>query len=467
MRWRKRESTGRMGRRTRVVTLLAAAVLGVGATGLGVDPEVWSAEETQGEGVWATTAPLSVPLYDHSTTLLADGDVLVAAGRKVLPGQPTELSASAERYDPVEEAWQPAASLEDARWRHTATLMRDGRLLVAGGFGGSLRTTNAQPVLDTAEIYDPATDTRTRTAPMNVRRALHAAILLPDGKVLVAGGRTCDRPPPAACDFTFRTPTTEVCDPVAKTWALGTRMLFERHTTAAALLPDGTVLVPAGFGNEGANRTGDVHDPSSPVPILGGVLNTARARQGAMALPDGRVLVAAGFQGANTAETFDPGSRLWTATGNLALPTRFNFNYAVLPNGKALVAGGATFPPAGRTRTAELYDPRSGLWGPASDMNDEHGSSSSLANSSEAVVLSSNPFTFEAHPGACGANCGKVLVAGNSPTGSVELYTPTCPTTPPPPRPQRLACVGDGRPGRANPGGPPGRPTDPGRPDEP
>ncbi|MDQ3973077.1 MAG: hypothetical protein M3276_01835 [Actinomycetota bacterium] len=440
-----------------LVALIAAALVAV--------PEHPLAAQGHGEGVWEVTTPLSVPRYDHTTTLLAGGKVLVAAGRAVIPEQPVELLTSAELFDPHSERWLPTGSLVEARWRHTATVLRDGRVLVAGGFGDPYRPgSNAQPVLDTAELYDPRTGTWSPTGSMNARRALHVATLLPNGQVLVAGGRTCNQPPPEACNFTFVTNTAELYDPATGTWSSTGPLVEPRHTTSTTLLVDGKVLIPAGFVGGGApSRTADLYDPATGTSALTGNLNRARARQGAMQLHDGRVLVASGFQGGNTSEFYDPGPQTWSLTGNLLLPTaRFNFNFAVLPNGKALVAGGATFPPASRPLSAELFNPATGQWTAAAEMNDEHGSSSSLANSDRAVVLSSNPWRFEARPGGCAPNCGKVLVAGNSPTGTVELYTPTCPLTLPRP-PQQLSCVRDG-PGNGR-SGAPGTPGEPGPPE--
>ncbi|MFP5377720.1 MAG: Kelch repeat-containing protein, partial [Acidimicrobiia bacterium] len=193
-----------------------------------------------GTGAWETTASLSVPRYDHTTTLLRGGRVLVAAGRAVLvEGERPELLSSAEVFNPHDERWSPTGSLAEPRWRHTATVLRDGRVLVAGGFGGPYAPgANAQPVLATAEVYDPATGTWSPTGAMATRRALHAAALLPDGRVMVAGGRTCASPPPAACNFTFVTPTIELFDPATGTWSPGGALNAPRHTTSAAVLAD-------------------------------------------------------------------------------------------------------------------------------------------------------------------------------------------------------------------------------------
>ena len=424
-------------RGSRRAALVAATVLSV--TTVLILGQGTGVSQTAGEGVWETAGSLSVPRYDHTATLLADGTVLAAGGRTVAP-RPNASLASAEIFLTKDNVWVPAGSLNDARWRHTATLLPDGRVLVAGGFTAPTTTANAQPVLGSAELYDPATDTWTRTGSMHTRRALHVAQLLADGRVLVAGGRTCDQPPPTACNFTFRTDTAEIYDPATGTWTPAGRMKEARHTSAAVRLADGTVVVPAGFTEKGNGDTADIYDPATGRWSESRRLNVPRARQGAMVLADGSVLVAAGFQGGDTSEVYDPARRTWSFSGTMSLPTRFNFSYVVMPNGKALVAGGATFPPASRPTSAEVYDPATGSWSSAGAMSSEHGSSSSLANSDQAVVLSSNPWSLAYAPNVCGGNCGKVLVVGNSPTGATELYTPTCPAVVPDP-PQQQKCV--------------------------
>ncbi len=260
--------------------------------------------QTGPEGVWELTGPLSVARYDHTMTLLRNGRVLAAGGRSQ-GTTPLVNFNTAEVFDPITERWTPTGSMNDFRWSHTATLLPDGRVLVAGGFGGSSvgSGANAQPVLNTAEIYDPATGQWTRTGDLNVRRALHTAELLPNGRVLVAGGRTCDQPPPATCNFTFVTNTAEIYNPATGQWTLTGSMSAPRHTTASVVLPDGRVLVPAGFQGVGApSNGGDVYNPATGTWSTIAPLNVARSRQGAMLLPDGRVFVALVFCGLNNNE---------------------------------------------------------------------------------------------------------------------------------------------------------------------
>lgn len=396
--------------------LLAALVLGVPLVGTAP-----AQAQTSPQGSWELTGALGTPRFDHTLTLLANGKVLAAGGRTSPAGT---VFNTAEVYDPVTEQWTPTGSMNDYRWQHTATLLADGRVLVAGGFGGLPTGTgdNAQPVVNTAEIYNPATNTWTPTGPLNVRRALATATLLPNGQVLVAGGRWCPNAPPATCNFSFRTATAELYNPATGTWTPTGAMTQARHTTASALLPDGRVIVPAGFTDNGNGFNADIYNPGTGTWAATSNLNFARARQGAMLLQDGRVMVVAGFPATQTTEIYNPATNVWspaaplTTTGN-----RFNYAYTVMPNGKVLVASGVA---AGQpVRNTDEYDPASNTWAAQAPMNDTHASTSSLANSYRAVVLSASPTSYVADPYVCGRNCGKVLVAGNSPTGTSELYT--------------------------------------------
>jgi arylsulfatase A-like enzyme len=133
------------------------------------------------EPTWSATGSLGTARLQHTATLLANGKVLVVGGViRCNPGCST--TGSAELYDPATGTWSYTGNLNTARRLHTATLLANGQVLVAGG-------TSGKDVLNSAELYDPATGTWSSTGNLNTARDGHTATLLSTGKVLVAGGR--------------------------------------------------------------------------------------------------------------------------------------------------------------------------------------------------------------------------------------------------------------------------------------
>src|SRR5262249_21768794 len=133
--------------------------------------------------------------------LLASGKVLVAGGQSSF-----SPISSAELYDPAEGTWTAAVSLRNARYLHTATLLPSGEVLVVGG------SSAVSGFLDSAELYDLAAGTWFNTGSLNAGRYQHTATLLPSGKVLVAGGVGCS----FACPEVLN--SAELYDPATGTW---------------------------------------------------------------------------------------------------------------------------------------------------------------------------------------------------------------------------------------------------------
>jgi len=183
-------------------------------------------------GTWTATGGMASGRAGQTATLLGDGTVLVVGGTAVeaYPGTPLR---SAEIYDPVAKTWHGAGSTTAPGHAYaTATLLHDGRVLVAGGTEGGA-------AFNFADLYSPSTGTWQATGSMNRGRYLAAATVLPDGTVLVAGGAPTLTGTPGA--------TTEMYQPASNTWTNGPSMTQPRQSQTATPLPDGTVLVAGGY----------------------------------------------------------------------------------------------------------------------------------------------------------------------------------------------------------------------------
>jgi N-acetylneuraminic acid mutarotase len=305
--------------------------------------------------IWAAVGPMSTPRAGHTATLLNDGRVLVTGGISTTSEdqESTPALASAEIYDPATRSWSLAGSMAAARTGHTATLLSDGRVLITGGTDGApTLTANPYPTtLNSAEIYDPATNLFTPTAPMNSARAGHTAVALLDGRVLVAGGNEND---------ITSLNSAEIYDPTAATWTLVAPMSAARAGYAAILLPSGKVLELGG--------TGEVYDPvanswstSNGPPMIGNP-TAQHDYVTATLLPSGSVLatgasIISAFESSTAVEIYDPATNSWGPVLNLA-ESRAGPTATLLATGNILVAAGVS--PCGTLADAELFNPVSG-----------------------------------------------------------------------------------------------------------
>ena len=243
--------------------------------------------------------------------------------------------AVAEVYDPKAQRFERTGSLREWRDDHTATLLRDGRVLVAGGWsvGG---------VLASSELYDPATGTFAVGPKMSSRRAGMTATLLRDGRVLIAGGFTDNRPTVALAD---------VFVPAENRFRRVGSMAAPRGAHAAARLADGRVLVVGGLSRGRVVASSELFDPRSGRFTRGPALRLPRYKAAAVTLPNGRVLVVGGsadIEGERTyrsTEIYEP-KRNRFVPGPLMAHARYKIRDAVvlLPGGDVLVAGGAPVP---------------------------------------------------------------------------------------------------------------------------
>ena len=248
----------------------------------------------------------------------------------------------------------PAATMSTPRAVQTETALLDGTVLVAGGCtnsGCELGSSDS----DTAEIYDPATNRFTRVGRLGGSRDDHVAVLLRDGRVLLAGGWGSSPAGPLN--------TTELYDPRTRSFSPGPKLGVARAGIAAARLRDGRVLLAGGFtGNKPTTAYAELFDPVTNTMKPAGRMTVPRGGQPAALLADGRVLTAGGMSRGRviaTAEIFNPASGRFTATGRMEI-ARYKTAAVTLRSGKALVIGGsADIDGTQLFASTELYDPRS------------------------------------------------------------------------------------------------------------
>ena len=240
-------------------------------------------------------------------------------------------------------------SMTTVRLAAAAAPLPDGRVLVAGGRGTG-------PYLSSAETYDPATGTFTATGSMGTARYQAAAAPLPDGRVLVAGGFNASV-----------LQSAEIYDPVTGTFSPTGSMGTGRWGPAAAPLPDGRILVVGGTNSGGNSQSAEIYDPVTGTFSPTGSMGTVRWRAAASPLPNGQVLVAGGQGGLilSSAEIYDPVTGTFSPTGSMAT-ARWDLATAPLPDGQILVAGGGNS--GGYLSSAEIYNPVTETFSPTVPM---------------------------------------------------------------------------------------------------
>ncbi|MGB2620784.1 MAG: kelch repeat-containing protein [Candidatus Acidiferrum sp.] len=302
-----------------------------------------------GPGTIAEIASMHIPRASHSATLLPDGKVLIAGGFSGSGGE-SEPYRTTELYDPRSGTFESAANMTIGRSGHTATLLKDGKVLIVGGWTGRYNLRRS------AELYDPATNTFVRTGDMVVERAGSTATLLQDGRVLIAGGEDREED---------KLVSAEIYDPATGKFTLTGSMADPRAAHTATALEDGTVLIAGGssghYPAETVYRSAEIFDPATGEFTRTGALTTARHKHAAILLRSGKVLIVGGSDNRDwhgeyaSAEIYDPASGTFGATDSMHT-ARFKIPQAValLPNGRVLVAGGGPF--------AELYDEAKGTF---------------------------------------------------------------------------------------------------------
>jgi WD40 repeat protein len=290
----------------------------------------------------SNTANLGIPRAAHTATLLPNGKVLIAGGC-ISNGCENNVTSSAELFDPNNQIFSPIANMMISRVGHQAVPLKSGLVLILGGWTGQNTTAKA-------EIFDSVTEKFVTIGNMLEARDGFTATRLNDGRVLIAGGYY---------GAIQRLDSAEIFDPATNQFTTVGSMGSPRMAHSAALLSDGRVLIVGGSKSRGAVvSSAEVFDPYNNSFSVLSNMNSPRHKQAAVTLKDGRVLIVGGadsndFTGqyAST-EIFSPKTNRFVSSSSMNA-ARFKISDSVLQleNAQVLIAGS--------DRQAEVFDPRS------------------------------------------------------------------------------------------------------------
>jgi hypothetical protein len=261
---------------------------------------------------------------------------------------PNAAPAPHNSFAPVSQT----ATMVHARYDAASARLASGRFLIAGGGNGNT-------FLASTELYNPSTNSflNPNPATLTTARANETATLLPNGKVLIAGGRDASGTPLAS---------TELYDPSTNSVAAGPFMVVARTYARATLLPNGKVLIAGGLGNSSTVlKSTELYNPATNTFLVPdpAVMKVARYFATAVLLPNGKVLIAGGYGGVgddtlSSTELYQPSSNSFAASGTAAMTaSRGLASAALLPNGKVIIAGGTSSNGSTIVNTTDLYTP--------------------------------------------------------------------------------------------------------------
>jgi Tol biopolymer transport system component len=320
-------------------------------------------------GVFTPTGSMTVARAASAATRLQDGHVLFTGGSGCNDAD-TGIRASAELYDPSTGTFSPTGSMHTPRESHTSTLLADGRVLITGGITGPAAAGSAgvtlaafrlvetsANVLNTAEIYDPATGTFSTTGSMSSIRDQHTATLLQDGRVLVVGG---------GGEGYSSVSSADLYDPATGKFSKTGSMKVGRWLHTATLLQDGRVLVTGGRSpKDSVYTSAETYNPATGKFSSAGSMSDGRQQHTATLLQDGRVFIAGGYWSdgqkwavQSSTEIYDPATGNFSPTGSMGAP-RDGHSATLLDDGRVLIAGGEDIGSNGGipVPSAVLYQP--------------------------------------------------------------------------------------------------------------
>jgi hypothetical protein len=308
--------------------------------------------------VGTATLGLNTSRYQHNATLLNNGSVLIAGGVTCPSSGSCTYLNTAELYNPNSATITSTGTMATAR-SAPAVLLGNGKVLVAGGYACDPSGNCAS--LSSAEIYDPVAATFSSAGNMTTNRSGQTMTLLNSGQVLIAGGETCSSS--TSCTALN---SAELYNPITGTFTATGSLNAARFNASSVALNSGQVLIVGGFNGTSYPAAGELYDPIVATFASTPSLNTPRANATATLLDDGYVLISGGTTCAtgcpsSIAELYENGTFFYFSypTSNMTVP-RWNQSATLLTNGQVLLAGGydACASSCISDSTTELFNPQ-------------------------------------------------------------------------------------------------------------
>lgn len=289
-------------------------------------------------------SPMNHQRWHHGASLLPDGRVLVTGG---LDATNNTLS-SVEIYDPAADTWTDGPSIPK-RGAHIQHTLNDGRILVAAGYT-DYATYNDTGVTSTY-LFHPNPGLWIEVGSLHTAKPLSASVLCGDGKVLILGESGAELG------------KAEVFDPATESWTVAAPLNVLRGGIALVTMADGKIIAAGGIAGSTAVATSEIYDPSTGAWSTVAPMNIARAFTASSLLKDGRILVSGGStNGADVlsaSEIYDPVTDTWSIQQPLASGRQMGAQIT-LSSGEVILAGG--WINGGNVQLFQSFNPATGQW---------------------------------------------------------------------------------------------------------
>jgi hypothetical protein len=289
-------------------------------------------------------SPMNQQRWHHGASLLPDGRVLVSGG---LDATNNTLS-SVEIYDPVTDTWTDGPSIPK-RGAHIQHTLNDGRILVAAGYTDYVNFRDTGVV--STYLFNPGLGLWIEVGSLNTAKPLSASVLCGDGKVLILG------------DSGTESGKAEVFDPATESWTVTAPMNVLRRGGVLVTMMDGKVMAAGGIGGQTILGTAEIYDPSTGEWSTVAPMNVGRAFMAGSLLKDGRILVSGGstdgFDVLTSNEIYDPATDTWSLQQPLPSGRQFA-EQITLSSGEVILAGG--WINGGNVHLFQSFNPTTGQW---------------------------------------------------------------------------------------------------------